>query len=80
MHYNVNKVIVDPPRNGLDKKTIEYLNDGNFAKIVYVSCNPITLARDLKELSKIYNIDRITPVDMFPNTYHIECVCVMSRR
>ena len=80
MHYNANKVIVDPPRNGLDKKTIEYLNDGNFAKIVYVSCNPITLVRDLKELSKIYNIDRITPVDMFPNTYHVECVCVLNRR
>ena len=73
-------VIVDPPRSGLDKKTINYLINLKPKKIVYVSCDPITLARDLELLKNYYNVLEITPVDMFSNTYHVECVCVLNRQ
>jgi len=75
---DVDLVIVDPPRSGLDKKTINSLLKIKANKIIYVSCDPMTLARDLNVLKQLYNIDEITPVDMFPNTYHVECVCSLS--
>ena len=74
------KIIIDPPRSGLDKKTIDYLIKSNSKKIVYVSCDPVTLARDLDILNEYYNIKEITPVDMFSKTYHVECVCSLERR
>ena len=74
------KIIIDPPRSGLDKKTIDYLIKSNSKKIVYVSCDPVTLARDLDILNEYYNIKEITPVDMFSKTYHVECVCMLERR
>ena len=78
---NLNKkfdtIVVDPPRSGLDNLAIEQLKKIKSNKIVYVSCNPITLARDLNLLKDLYNIIEITPVDMFPNTSHVECVSVM---
>lgn len=77
---NFDVVIVDPPRNGLDKKTIEYLISLHVDKIVYVSCDPMTLARDLNILNEHYDILEITPVDMFSKTYHVECVCVLKLR
>lgn len=67
-------IIVDPPRSGLDKKTRQTLFQIKSPKIIYISCNPITLARDLKELKNIYDIKEIKLFDMFPNTYHVECV------
>lgn len=73
-------VVVDPPRSGLDKNTISYLLKISPEKIVYVSCDPITLARDLKLLSEKYDCLEITPVDMFSRTYHVENVCVISLR
>ena len=73
-------VFVDPPRKGLDNKTIEILKDLMPKKIVYVSCNPATLARDLKLLEEKYNIKEITPVDMFPYTKHIETVSVLIKK
>ena len=73
----VNKIIVDPPRSGLDSKTKEYLKTLKPEKIVYVSCNPITLARDIKELKHTYQFSKITFVDMFPNTDHVESVCLL---
>lgn len=76
----IDSIIVDPPRSGLDNKTINYLKQILPKKIIYVSCDPITLARDLELLSDIYNIDEITPVDMFPNTNHVECVSVLHRK
>ena len=72
LNYNVNKVVVDPPRNGLNKKTIDYLNKNNFDKIVYVSCDPVTLARDLKLLADKYSVLEITPFDMFPHNLNIK--------
>lgn len=71
-------VIVDPPRRGLDEKTRKIIKKIAPKTICYVSCDPATLARDLKEFQGIYEIEKITPVDMFPNTPHVECVCVLK--
>ncbi|MDD2181494.1 MAG: 23S rRNA (uracil(1939)-C(5))-methyltransferase RlmD [Bacilli bacterium] len=71
-------IIVDPPRSGLDDNIINNLKKYKPNKIIYVSCNPITLARDLEKLSESYNIENITPVDMFANTYHVEVVVYLS--
>ena len=73
-------VVVDPPRSGLDKKTINTLLDSSSKKIVYVSCDPITLARDLNLLKEKYELKDITLFDMFPNTRHIETVCNLDRK
>lgn len=75
---DINVVIVDPPRSGLDSKTRKYLIDILPERIIYVSCDPVTLARDLKELSLSYEICSITPFNMFPRTYHVECVCILN--
>ena len=72
-----NIVFVDPPRKGLDKKTIELLLKLEPEKISYISCNPATLARDLALLETKYIIEEIQPVDMFPYTSHVECVAVL---
>ena len=77
---NFDTIVVDPPRSGLGTKTINYLNESNCKKIVYVSCDPLTLARDLKILSENYNVIELTPVDMFSRTYHCETVCVLERK
>ena len=67
-------VVVDPPRAGLDKVTVNKLLTSNVKKIVYVSCNPITLARDINLLKDKYEVEDMTLFDMFPNTRHVECV------
>jgi 23S rRNA (uracil1939-C5)-methyltransferase len=73
-------VIVDPPRNGMDPKAVEMIVSYAPDKIVYVSCNPSTLARDLGMLKKTgYRLLSVQPVDMFPQTYHIECVALMEK-
>ena len=71
-------IIVDPPRRGLDKNTINEIINLNVLKLVYVSCNPATLVRDLKHLESKYNVKEIQPIDMFPFTSHIECVAVLE--
>ena len=72
-------VILDPPRKGVSKDLIESLKNNNVNKIVYVSCNPATLYRDLELFKDTYNISEIHPVDMFPFTTHVETVVLMSR-
>lgn len=69
-----NVVFVDPPRKGLDNNTIKLLNSLEAEQIIYISCNPATLARDLKMLSEKYEIKEIQPVDMFPYTSHCEVI------
>ena len=71
-------VIVDPPRSGLNKNMIDDLFKINAEKIIYVSCDPITLARDLNDLLKVYKLNKISLVDMFPNTSHVESVCILK--
>ena len=71
-------VFLDPPRSGCDIKTIETLLKLEPKKIVYISCNPATLARDLRLLNEKYNIEKVQPVDMFPFTHHVECVTLLQ--
>ena len=77
---NIELVIVDPPRAGLDKKTIKSLKTISPELIIYVSCDPITLARDIKELKENFNIKEVTPINMFPRTYHCESIVVLERK
>lgn len=73
-------IIVDPPRNGLDKLGKENLLRFKAKTIIYVSCNYSTLKRDIEDLSSHYQLKEISPVDMFAHTYHVECVCAMKLR
>lgn len=77
---DIDLVIVDPPRSGLDKKTREYLKKINSKYIIYVSCDMQTLKRDLEELKEIYNVTSVNLIDMFKRTYHVETVCVLERK
>ncbi len=67
-------IIVDPPRTGCDEQLLKTILQVKPQKVVYVSCNPSSLARDVDVLSKLYQVDYIQPVDMFPHTAHVECV------
>lgn len=73
-------IIVDPPRSGLNQETIDIILKLEPTKIVYVSCDPMTLVRDLNILKEKYDIKEITPFDMFPNTYHVENVCLLLKK
>ncbi|GAB4386301.1 MAG: 23S rRNA (uracil(1939)-C(5))-methyltransferase RlmD [Elainellaceae cyanobacterium] len=72
-------VLVDPPRKGCDRTVIEQLLQIQPDRIVYVSCNPATLARDLKLLSTSYQLLRVQPADFFPQTAHVECAAFLKR-
>ena len=76
---DIDMIIVDPPRSGLDQKTIENIKRLSPSNIVYVSCDPATLARDIN-LLKEYEVVEVTPFNMFPRTYHVETVCILERR
>ena len=71
-------VLVDPPRKGLDLKSIDNLCDVLPKKIVYISCNPATLVRDLARLEDKYEVMRLKLVDMFPFTSHVECCALLE--
>ena len=71
-------IMVDPPRKGLDKNTIQNILKVRPKKLVYISCNPATLVRDLSALEEVYEVKKIKPVDMFPFTSHVECVALME--
>ncbi len=73
-------VIVDPPRAGCDKRLIAHLLTTLPPRIVYISCDPATLVRDLRLLQEKYDIKKATPVDMFPRTGHVECVVCLSKK
>ena len=73
-------IMIDPPRKGLDKISIEDILKIKPKKLVYISCNPATLVRDLATFEGLYNIKKIKPVDMFPFTSHVECVVAMKLR
>lgn len=73
-------IIIDPPREGINPKAIGKIIDFSPEKFVYVSCNPVTLVRDLKEfIDKGYKVEKVKCMDMFPRTPHVECVALMSR-
>lgn len=75
-------IVVDPPRKGLDKKFVQAALQTAPKRLVYVSCNPATLARDVKRLtdSGIYQVEKVQTVDMFPQTNHVETVVLLSKK
>ena len=76
----IDVAVVDPPRKGCDPKLLDALIHAQPERIVYVSCNPATLARDLRYLSdRGYKVQEVQPVDMFPQTAHVECVVEIQR-
>jgi len=73
-------IVIDPPRAGLHQKTIEDILEKKPKRIVYVSCNPATQARDVADFcSNTYSLVKICPVDMFPHTPHVENVAILIR-
>jgi 23S rRNA (uracil1939-C5)-methyltransferase len=74
-------VLIDPPRAGLSQKIVRRIIEAGPRRIVYVSCNPTTLAPNAAQLAADggYRLTRVRPVDMFPQTPHIECVAVLDR-
>jgi 23S rRNA (uracil1939-C5)-methyltransferase len=72
-------IVVDPPRAGLSQKIVRRLIEAEAKKIVYVSCNPTTLAPNARQLADAgYALKAVRPVDMFPQTAHIECVALLE--
>ena len=76
--YKPEIIILDPPRAGCNKRILESILNTNVKKIIYTSCNPATLTRDLEILSSSYAVKSIQPIDMFPHTYHVECVAMLE--
>ena len=73
-------LVIDPPRVGMHKDVVKRVLELAPAKIVYVSCNPATMARDLLVLKQVYDLGEVQPVDMFPHTFHIESVAGLTKR
>ncbi|WP_019781961.1 23S rRNA (uracil(1939)-C(5))-methyltransferase RlmD, partial [Streptococcus sobrinus] len=74
-------IMVDPPRKGLTESFIRASVDTAPAKITYISCNPATMARDIKLYQELgYKLEKVQPVDLFPQTHHIECVALLKRK
>ena len=79
-YKDIDLVVLDPPRSGLSLEAISNVLSINPKKIIYVSCEPITLARDLNIIKEHYDIKELTVLDMFPNTYHCESITILERR
>ncbi len=77
-HGKPDVVITDPPRVGMHEKLVIKLLEMEAPRIVYVSCNTATQARDILLLSEKYRVEKIQPVDMFPHTHHIESVALLT--
>lgn len=81
LHEVPDLIMLDPPRDGVNPKALEKIIDFGVERLVYIACKPTSLARDLEMLQgRGYKVEKITCVDLFPNTYHIETVCLMSRK
>ncbi len=77
-HYDI--IIIDPPRPGMTDRALRTVLESGAKQILYISCNPTTLARDIRKLSGTYELHSIEIFDFFPNTYHIETLAVLHRR
>jgi 23S rRNA (uracil1939-C5)-methyltransferase len=73
-------IVTDPPRSGMHSKVCGFLAGCAARRLIYVSCNPATMARDLEILQTGYQVVRVQPVDMFPHTYHIESVALLEKK
>ena len=80
LNFKPDIIIVDPPRSGLNKETVNNILKFKVEEIIYVSCDQMTLMRDLNMLNEFYDIVELTPFDMFPNTYHIESLTYLKRK
>jgi 23S rRNA (uracil1939-C5)-methyltransferase len=84
----IDLLVLDPPRKGIDPQVLKAIIETGPKRVIYVSCNPVTLARDLRILANSgengsdlgYKTIRVQPVDLFPQTYHVETVAVLERR
>ncbi len=79
-HGKPDVIITDPPRAGMDEDVVKTILEAAPKRIVYVSCNPATQARDLALMDEAYQVTRIQPVDMFPHTHHVENVVLLEKR
>ena len=79
-HGQPDVIITDPPRAGMHEDVIQVILNAAPQRIVYVSCNPATQARDLQMLDTLYRVTKIQPVDMFPHTQHVENVVLLEKR
>lgn len=70
---------MDPPRPGLSREAARRLLEMQPERLLYVSCNPATLARDVKKFLEKYKVESVRLVDFFPHTYHIEALCLLAR-
>lgn len=77
---NIDVLVVDPPRTGLDEAMIECILKGRIKKLIYVSCNPATLGKNIAELQSRYTVEKVVPVDMFSQTAHVESVVLLKRK
>jgi 23S rRNA (uracil1939-C5)-methyltransferase len=72
-------IVLDPPRSGCERLILEYINEKNVRKIIYISCNPATLARDISILKEKFEVSKVIPWDMFPQTKHVETLVILER-
>jgi len=79
-HGKPDVIITDPPRAGMDEDVVKTILEASPERVVYVSCNPATQARDLALMDEAYQVTKIQPVDMFPHTHHVENVVLLERR
>ena len=76
--HDVDLVIIDPARRGLDTKTINYLKEIKSRYLIYIACGIDALKRDIKEIEEVYNLDNLYVIDMFPRTNKMECMAIFS--
>ncbi len=79
-HGKPEVIITDPPRDGMHKDVVQQILNIMPDRIVYVSCNSATQARDIALMNDFYKIEKVQPVDMFPQTHHVENVVLLTRR
>ena len=79
-HGRPDVIITDPPRDGMHPDVVQVILNAAPGRIVYVSCNPATQARDLNLLDELYTVEKVQPVDMFPHTHHVENVVLLKKR
>ena len=76
---NVDTLLADPPRSGMDPQMISLILKSNISRIVYISCNPSTAARNIMDLQSAFTVRTIIPFDLFPETPHVESITVLTR-
>lgn len=79
-HGKPDVIVLDPPRSGTLIEIKKTINSSGAEKVIYLSCNPVSLAFDLKQLTEVYNISRIQPFDMLPHTHHLETLVMLERK